>query len=266
MEILVVVAIMATMVSVGVVSVMAGQGAARVKGATRDIMASIRRARSQALVLMQPVVVTYSTMRVDDDVCAQIEVEGAQLMNSDSSDTVQTLSGETVMRDGTSLEDHQRELKRQERLSDDEEDLLPEGSGDSMEQILFSPISTDVVKGIRLKVTKGDELLRTEAEERKSSNRISVFSNVDYLLGKYKEKKEEDAKKADVPAGTDTDTSSSSTVDEDQEPVSVIWETNGRCDPHRVWIYRDGSRPEDGLCIKVDHFGAVKVISGDEED
>ena len=50
------------------------------------------------------------------------------------------------------------------------------------------------------------------------------------------------------------------------EPVSIVWETNGRVEPHRVWIYPDGARPEDGLSIKVDAFGAAKVVSGDGRD
>ena len=48
-----------------------------------------------------------------------------------------------------------------------------------------------------------------------------------------------------------------------QEPVSIVWETNGRVEPHQVWIYPDGAKPEDGLSIKVDAFGGAKVLAGD---
>ena len=92
-----------------------------------------------------------------------------------------------------------------------------------------------------------------------------MFSNVDYLLGKYKEKKEEETAAEEEKAAALGAPLSSSLADEDQEPVSVVWEANGRCDPHRVWVYLDGKRPESGLCIKVDRFGAAKVLSGDEE-
>ena len=53
-----------------------------------------------------------------------------------------------------------------------------------------------------------------------------------------------------------------------QEPVSVVRETNGRVESHQVWVYADGRRPEDGLSIRIDGFGAAKVLSGDgrEED
>ena len=53
---------------------------------------------------------------------------------------------------------------------------------------------------------------------------------------------------------------------EDQGPVSVVWEANGRCDPHRVWVYLDGSTPDKGLCIKVDRFGATKIVSADDDE
>jgi len=95
-----------------------------------------------------------------------------------------------------------------------------------------------------------------------------VFSNVDFLLGKFKESKkaaeaEKKAEEQQAPSdGNDAEKG------EDQEPVSVVWETNGRVEPHQVWIYPDGKRPDQGLSIKIDRFGAAKVISGDgrEED
>ena len=52
------------------------------------------------------------------------------------------------------------------------------------------------------------------------------------------------------------------------EEASVVWETNGAVEPHRIWIYPDGKKPEDGLMLNIDSFGAVKVLDGDgrEED
>lgn len=257
-EVLIVVAIMAMMVSVAAVSVRSGQDAARVKGAARDLMAAIRQARSMALVMMQPTVITYSTKRIDGEICAQVSVEGAKLLSASSSDTVETLSGEIVRRDGSPV-DGQAAAKPGEEA---EESAIGEKGGESMEDILFAPVANDVVKGVRIKVTMGDELLRTEEEEERKTNRISVFSNVDYLLGKYKEKKAEE-KKAEEESAADAPPAGK---DEDQEPVSLVWEANGRCDPHRVWVYLDGKKPESGLCIKVDRFGAAKILSGEEED
>lgn len=256
-EVLVVVAIMATMVSVAALSVRSGQDAARVKGAARDLMAAIRHARSMALVMMQPAVITYSTARIDDEICAQVSVEGAKMISSSTSETVETLSGEIVNRDGTPVEDKRRTKDAEE----EEPSVIGEKGGESLEDILFAPISAEVVKGVRIKVTMGDELLQSEEEDEKKANKISVFSNVDYLLGKYKEKKSDEAKAAEASAADAPPANS----DEDQEPVSLVWEANGRCDPHRVWVYLDGKKPESGLCIKVDRFGAAKIVSGDEE-
>ena len=261
-EILVVVAIMAIMATSAVLGVRAGQDAARVKGATRDIMASIRHARSMALVMMQPAVITYSTIHVNDEVCAQIKVDGAKLMGKASSDTVQTLSGEIVMRDGTKVED----VKKKKASADEEAKvLLDDSGGDSMEDYLFAPLSNEVMRGVRIKVAVGDELSSFEQEEKKTANKISVFSNVDYLLGKYKEKekKAEEDKAAAEKKSVESQSSVPAGSEEDQEPVSVVWEANGRCDPHRVWVYLDGSTPEKGLCIKIDHFGAAKIVSDD---
>ncbi len=256
---MVVVAIMAITVSVAVVSVRSGQDAARVKGATRDFMAAIRHARSLALVKMQPVVITYEVGKVDGEVCAQVRVDGAELINESSSPTVQTLSGETVMRDGSKVDDSRKVSK----AKGEEKELLDDKGGDSMTDVLFAPISTEVAKGVRLKVTMGNELLATEVDEKKKANKISVFSNVDYLLGKYKTHKAAE-KKAEEEKSEKDDSSSATPAEEDQEPVSLVWEANGRCEPHRIWIYLDGKKPESGLSIKVDRFGAAKVLSGEE--
>ena len=261
-EILVVVAIMAIMATSAVLGVRAGQDAARVKGATRDIMASIRHARSMALVMMQPAVITYSTIHVDDEVCAQIKVDGAKFMARASSDTVQTLSGEIVRRDGTKVEDFK---KKKTAVGEETKELLDDSGGDSMEDYLFAPLSNEVMRGVRIKVAVGDELSSFEQQEKKTVNKISVFSNVDYLLGKYKEKKNEEEKKESAEKSDESQSSAPAGSEEDQEPVSVVWEANGRCDPHRVWVYLDGSSPEKGLCIKIDHFGAAKIVSNDED-
>ena len=82
-ELLVIVAILATMVGIGVGSIASGQGTARVKGATRDMYAAIRHARSVALVTGQRVLVNYSNEKVDDEVCVKIEVVAAKIMNAD---------------------------------------------------------------------------------------------------------------------------------------------------------------------------------------
>ena len=259
-ELLVIIAIMGLMVTVGIVSVRSGQGAARVKGATRDIFAAIRHARSTALVTQQPAVVRYATEEVDGEVVAKVEITSAKLMSEGvDRSKIRTVTGAP--------------------LKSAEEDVPPEASpgkgiegsgaegekkGETLEDVLFAPIDLSIVKGMRIKVIVGDGELEAVADEVQKS-KISVFSNVDYLLGRFKEsKKTAESEKKEEPAPADTGKAAA----ENQEPVDVVWEANGRVEPHRVWVYADGKRPEDGLCIKIDRFGAAKVISGDgrEED
>ena len=247
---------MGTMVTVGIVSVRSGQGAARVKGATRDIFAAIRHARSTALVTQQPAIITYSTETLDGEVVAKVEITSAKLMTEGVDlSKVRTVTGQplksvatvsAVVSDKEAAEDGGVEKEK----------------GNTLEEVLFAPIDTDIVKGMRLKVVVGGDGLDISEEEHRP--KISVFSNVDYLLGKFKdskksaepEKKPEESKKGD---SSDKDAAKG----EDQEPVSVVWETNGRVEPHQVWVYADGQSPESGLSIRIDRFGAAKVLSGD---
>ena len=247
---------MGTMVTVGIVSVRSGQGAARVKGATRDIFAAIRHARSTALVTQQPAIITYSTETLDGEVVAKVEITSAKLMTEGVDlSKVRTVTGQplksvatvsAVVSDKEAAEDGGVEKEK----------------GNTLEEVLFAPIDTDIVKGMRLKVVVGGDGL--DISEEKHRPKISVFSNVDYLLGKFKdskksaepEKKPEESKKGD---SSDKDAAKG----EDQEPVSVVWETNGRVEPHQVWVYADGQSPESGLSIRIDRFGAAKVLSGD---
>lgn len=247
-ELLVIVAIIGIMVATSVVNIGAGQRAARIRGATRDIFAVIRHARSTALVTQQPSVITYSTVTIDDEVCAKVEINAAKILNADTVQRASTLSGEMV-----SLYDNDG--------SDGD------SGGLTVEDVLFAPISTDVVRGIRIKVLRDGEQLEYADDEAKARPKISVFSNVDYLIGKLKDAKAKEAE-AKAKEAEEAGLSAVQTIPDssDQEPVSVVWEVNGRTEPHKVWVFPDGSSPEKGLCISIDRFGAAKVLGGDEED
>ena len=252
-ELLVIVAIICAMAGVGVVSVRGGQAAARVKGATRDVFAAIRHARSQALVSQKPVVVTYSTGESDGEPVAKVEMTSAKLFSAGvDRASVRTLTGEP-------LPSRSRAWSSVDAMDGSDAD-----DGTLVGDVLFAPIKEEVVRGMRLKVVVGDD--SSEGDGRRP--RLSVFSNVDYLLGKYRESRPSDAATSGAADGEkgkkkDGDAPSSG---ERQEPVSVVWETNGRVEPHRVWVYADGQRPEDGLSIRIDRFGAAKVISGDGQE
>ena len=254
-ELLVICAILATMVSIGVGSIMSGQGTARVKGATRDVYAAIRHARSVALVTGQQVVVNYSNEKVDDETCVRIEVVAAKIMNADANRPQPTPYW---------VEDY-KELPQKAKVTDEAKGE-GEGGGETIEEILFSPMDASVIKGMRILVKKGDEALTDETAVQVRS-RISVFSNVDYLQSRYKEAKQEAKAKEEAKGEGEGDAGSGSVNDMDGE-VSVVWETNGAVEPHKIWIYPDGKKPEDGLMLNIDQFGGIKVVDGDgrEED
>lgn len=252
---LVVVAIIAAMVTVSVVSLRAGQGAVRVRGAARDVFAVIRHARSVALVSQEPSIITYECHTVAGVAQSSVKVYSAKMLVTGSRGKPETLSGEPVKVSGD-------EVSAAGSVSATASD---DGKG-IVEDVLFAPISEDILTGIRVKVTMGDELLATQdAEEMKRrANKISVFSNIDYRLGKFDDwkKAEEEKKSSAEPEAS----AAAADGNDDQPIVKVQWETNGRCDPHRVWIYPDGAEPESGLVVKIDRFGAASVISPGEED
>ena len=269
-ELLVVVAIIGIMTTAAVLSVTSGQRAVRVKGATRDVFAAIRRARSTALVTQQPAIITYSNDTVDGEPIVKIEITSAKLFDSGvDRSQVQTLTGAPL--NFGSTRESQRASSGKEGAAKGRQSENENEDGRTVDEILFAPIDEDVVRGMRIKVLTGDALpANAGVTEERTKPKISVFSNVDYLLGRFKDAKAEAAKqeaeKAAANGGAEEKDKGSQPADaaaEGEGPVSIVWETNGRVEPHQVWIYPDGARPEDGLSIRVDRFGGAKVVSGD---
>ena len=270
-ELLVICAILATMVSIGVGSIMSGQGTARVKGATRDVFAAIRHARSVALVTGQRVLVNYSNEKADDETCVKIEVVAAKIMSADGDRPAPTPYWVEDYKDlpQKAKAGEARELVHIRKPGEgDNANPDSTGGGETIEEILFSPMDSSVIKGMRILVKKGDEALTDETAVQTRS-RISVFSNVDYLQSRYKEAKNEVKGKGEGEGnGEGEEAKPSGSVNDMDGEVSVVWETNGAVEPHKVWIYPDGKKPEDGLMLNIDQFGGIKVVNGDgrEED
>ncbi len=257
-ELLTIVAIIAVMVAVAVASVGSGRRVARIRGATRDVFATIRQARSVALVTQQASVVTYSSVEVDGETCARVVLDSVRLMSSKNSSVVQTLGGETV-----DLADPNGVAEKEAAKGGEtaETGSAASGGGETIEEILFAPVDEEVFRGIAIKVVTGEEALEQDEDVRQAAN--SAFSNVDSLIGRYKEAKRQAEKKSEA---SEEPADAKPAADGTQEPVRIAWEPNGRCEPHQVWIYPSGSDPESGLSIKVDRFGAAKVISPWEDD
>ena len=262
-ELLVIVAIIGIMTTGAILAVAAGQKAVRVKGATRDVYAAIRQARSIALVTQQPAIINYSTVVEDGEPRAVIEIVSTKLMDTQGDrSNLQTITGRPL--DGGASSRRDKDKKAAASPDESASEGSSDGGGNSVEDILFAPVDAEVVRGMRLKVLRGDEYLEAREEDRPRP-KLSVFSNVDYLLGRYKDAKAE-AKKEEKSAAESKPEGDAKPSEDVGEPVSIVWETNGRVEPHRVWIYPDGARPEDGLSVQVDAFGGAKVVSGDGRD
>jgi len=256
-ELLVVIGIMGLMVTVGIVGIRAGKSRSQLAGATRDVLALIRQARSIALITQNPSVITYSNETVDDENNVKIEVKSEKLFNDTSTDkrVVRTLSGELVGE--TEKEDQAKFTKAGEAT-----EISGEG-GESLNDVLNPHLALEITKGLKIKVEKGEDTsIAASSDGKVYKSAISVFSTTDYVSSKYNDKAKEKAKDEEKTA----DSSSTSVSDTMTEPVSVVWQTNGRTEPHTVWIYPEGSAPDKGLSIVVDKFGDCQVSKWKEDD
>ena len=237
-ELLLVVAILSTMVTLGVAGLNASRASIGTFAATRDVMAIIRRARSVALVTQKPVVVEYSVENVDGDVCAKVEVHSEKLFKSKSAAVeVTNLDGEVVS-GGESTGD--QEGAEGETLA---EILSPKG------------MSGDVTKGLRIRASANESENFFSADEVKKS-KISIYSTADSVVRSYAapEKPAETVQTSQLSEQDAKDDSDD--IDDSNAPFKAVFAANGTVDPpHRIWIYPDGSTPDKGLCVTVDRFG-----------
>ncbi|MBO5643184.1 MAG: type II secretion system protein [Kiritimatiellae bacterium] len=265
-ELLVIIGIIATMVTVAVVSIRQGQGAARQRGAARDVFAVIRHARSVALVSEEPSIITFSSSYKDSSVVSKIEIVASKKLSGSQNDTVQTIYGAYVR---LNKPEEEKEIEKESNYDDfediGEEMVAEESKGLSVEDYLFETVSEDVLTDVRILVEMtGDGSDLVDDRGMKRSN-ISAFSNVDYLLGKYQQAKDEaqDSTEEDL-FGSEFDDPLDTQEEPLPEPVKIVWQANGMCDPHRIWVYLDGAEKESGLVINVDMFGGVKVLTAEE--
>ena len=253
-ELLVIVAIIGILVTVSVMSVTRGQQGARLRDAVRDVFAALRQARSVALVTQKPCIITFSTRKDGETAVSKVEITSAELLKSSSVAWARTLGGRKIqIGDGDSGEGGADE-------------------GHTVEEMLFQPISEEVLEGVCIRVLMADEEVETlpgEVDEAKKSG-ISVFSNVDFLLGSYRAEREKQKAAAAVKQKEDDAPPSaaaapSAAYDGDFEK-SLAWQVNGRCEPHTVYVYADGADwQRDAWRIKVDRFGAAKVLDDGED-
>ena len=265
-ELLVIIGIIATMVTVAVVSIRQGQGAARQRGAARDVFAVIRHARSVALVSEEPCIITFSSAREDGIVVSKIDIVTSKKLAGANNNTVQTLYGAYVTLNKPEQEPEPTAVGEEDLQPDEEAQVEEQSKGIAVEDYLFETVSKDVLTDIRILVEMtGDGSDLVDERGMKRSN-ISAFSNVDYLLGRYEKATEKAKEEKEDDSSTDFLVDESLALEEDPlpEPTRIVWQANGMCDPHRIWVYLDGAEKESGLVVDVDMFGAVKVLTAEE--
>lgn len=236
-ELLIIVAIIGTMLAVATGNIVAGMGNAELSAGGRTVVQLARHARTLALIKQKPCVITY--------------IDGGPGDSGESS-IVLEVGGSSDAAAGRS---NIRHIDFSGVGEDEDDGDL--GDGDSKSELaeLMDRVE-EKFKGLRIKAEPIGSDGRS-ATERKGA--ISVFSNVDYLL--QQSRSEREALRSSKEGEDDDDSKdygSSNSLKDD--PLSVIFETNGRVQAHKVTLYRDGADPDkDGISIKVDLFGKVEV-------
>lgn len=243
-ELLVVVSIIAVLLATAALNVGSGTTSVRMKNAVRSVWQLSGYARTMALLRQHAVVVTYSEVWEGDVfVKSQIEVKAGAEM---STPTVEMSS--SVAR---SIFDPEAEppALEEETEEDSAENVVQEG----LEARAYE------FPDVHVKVEFADEGGTSPSGKKKA---VSVFSNVDYLLGRGKPEKAEGEETEETRAPGDEDKAKQET----REPVSIVFETNGRCEPHRILVWKDGRDEDSATVLEVDRFGAIKNPEGEDDD
>ena len=275
-ELLVIIAIIGIMVTASVLSVQAVREAVKMRGAARDIFAAVRQARSIALVSQKPCIITFSTKTSGDEVSSSVVITSAELVKKNATTSARSIGGEWK-RIGEAAEEEKDESRQafHVRGRDDDKEQKDDSSegGHTVEEVLFQNVAQDVLEGICIKVVMDDEEVEPDSprdvnEAKKSM--ISTFSNVDFLLGTYRDERKKEQEAAAAEAAKEDDSraaNDSKSAQPEAEEKSLAWQVNGRCDPHTIYIYAPGEDwRETDWRIRVDRFGAVKVLSNGEDE
>lgn len=246
-ELLVVVAIIAIMLSTAALSVGSGTTAVRMKNAVRSVWQLSGYARTMALLRQHAVVVTYSEVWEGDTfVKSKIEVKAGSEISTPTAEQSSTVA--------RSIFDPEAEIPQLEEET--EEDSADSVVQEGMEEKAFE------FPDVHLKVELQGEDGSFEGEKKKA---VSVFSNVDYLLGRNKQKQDSKDEKAGRTRSGAAD-EEEETKQETREPVSIVFETNGRCEPHRILVWKDGKDEDSATVLEVDRFGAMKNPDSEDDD
>ena len=258
-ELLIVAAIIGTMLAGAVLGVAAGRQSAHMRTATQRAQHLARHARTMALLKKCPAVITFEEVYDGDGAFAggKVTIESQpEGLPAAMLGAAQTLSygaegvgiGGLVMQGEDTADSTETADDPMSRVVDDPIETEDERKGKTARQ-------AHSFAGIHLKAEILDEDGRDYGENR---NRISVFSNVDYLR-RQAQKPRSETVSSSGDGNLDGDEEEDAKPATAQEPVSIAYEPNGNCQPYRITVWKDGSSEHDGLVINVDKFGKVKV-------
>lgn len=235
---------MAAMVTMSVISVRSGQEAFRLKGATRDILAKVRYARSVALVSRNSVKVTYSNTSVEGERAAKIDVQPLDdgFISDNVPSNIQTLSGKPLS-----------SIDLESKIEESKSGSNNEGSGDTVVSMLKPEIDSSLVQGIAIKVIGSNEARMANHTQAQKRSRMSVSGT------NFKLKELSSAESNSESVATKSLDSSVGEINE------VIWSSLGITEEHTIYIYVEGADYTEGYKIHVDEMGGVKVYGPDEE-
>lgn len=243
-ELLVVVAIIAVMLSTAALSVGSGTASVRLKNAVRTTWKMSSYARTAALLRQKPVVMTYSEIW-----------EGDTFLKS----RIELKEGSEERAEGT---EQSAGLPTRSIFDPDADPPAPEAPDGPDEGGGALDAEPQEFTDVRIKVeVLGDEEIYNR---RKKNTGISIFSNVDYLLGRNRTASAY-GKKNGANRDDKADADGEETEQETREPVSVVFEPNGRCPAHKVSIWRDGRDERDATVLEVDRFGTIKNPEAEDD-
>jgi Tfp pilus assembly protein FimT len=263
-ELLVIVAVISVMVAVAVVSVVKGQQYARLRGTVRTVFSTVRQARARALVSKSPTLLTFSSKTTEDGVVSSVLVRSSENMRLSGHRSARSLTGEERTFNSDADADSAKAA-----VSAPSQGVGGGEGTESAEDLLFSenPISEEILKGICIEV-----VMDSDAEESGSSlgenakrSKISIFSNADFIAGKYKRRQEDKKSGKGSESTAEDDAGTESSVAHIGEERSIVWQINGRTEPHTIYIYSEDGDRDSAWEIRVDRFGGVKILEEGEE-
>jgi len=249
-EVIVVLVLMAILVGTAVLNVGRGLKSARLQEAGRVVTQYARHARAVALLKGKPTVLTVEEIREGGEFTkSRISIAFSSAAGAQSGSSLMMAGGQ--MTGAGALRTLTGRLVSDEGVTEEFAALAaPADTGDAASDG-ENPLAPEprTFEGIRVK-----GMLQENRDEQPRA-RISVFSNVDFLK---RSSAESAAKKESGTSDGKKDSKEEveESVDEESS-FSVVYEVNGRCEPWKVKLWRDGTDEDDALTISFGRFGRV---------